>query len=71
LWLGSDNALAVSWTTCGSISSTGSNAHLLRWLAQIARLHSISFKPILTPGNTNAIADFCSHSFHLSDAHFL
>jgi len=71
LWLGSDNALAVSWTTCGSISSTGSNAHLLRWLAQIARLHSISFKPILTPGNTNAIADFCSRSFHLSDAHFL
>jgi hypothetical protein len=71
LWLGNDNSSAVSWTRRGSTSTTGPNAHLLRWLAQIARQHDVCLKYILVPGDTNTIADFCSRSFHLMDSQFL
>jgi hypothetical protein len=67
----SDNTPAVAWTTKGSTSSTGLNAHLLRWLAHVCRTSHFDLRVIATPGTSNTIADFCSRSFHLSDQDFL
>jgi len=71
LWLGSDNVAAVSWCKRGSTSSAGPTAHLLRWLAQLARVNTLSLTPIFVPGKSNTLADFCSRSFFLQDDNFL
>jgi hypothetical protein len=71
LWLGSDNTAAVSWCKRGSTSTTGPNAHLLRWMAKLTLDHNMTLKPVFVPGTSNSLADFCSRSFHLQDAEFL
>jgi hypothetical protein len=71
VWFGSDNVAAVSWCQRGSTSSTGPNAHLLRWLAKLTQDHEISLHAHSVPGSSNNLADFCSRSFHLQDHDFL
>jgi hypothetical protein len=71
LLCGSDNSAAVSWCTKGSVSSKGPSAHLLRWLAQISRDRFSSLTPTFVSGDSNALADFCSRSFSLTDDEFL
>jgi len=71
LWCGSDNTAAVSWARRGSTSTTGANAHLLRWMAQLSRRYNLSLTPLFVSGATNSLADFCSRSFLLSDDKFL
>ena len=71
IWCASDNTPAVAWCTRGSTSSTKPNAFLLRWLASLTRTHSFTLQPISVPGISNALADFCSRSFHLSNSAFL
>ena len=71
VWFGSDNVAAVSWCQRGSTSSTGPNAHLLRWLAKLTQDHEISLQAHSIPGSSNTLADFCSRSFHLQESDFL
>ncbi len=67
----SDNTPAVSWCGKGSTSTKNPSAFLLWWLALLCRLYRFDLKVVHVPGTTNLIADFCSHSFFLSDQAFL
>jgi hypothetical protein len=66
----SDNAAAVAWATTGSTSSTASRVYILRWLANLTRSLNFTLTPVFAAGSINTLADFCSHSFHLSDQEF-
>jgi hypothetical protein len=71
IWYSSDNTPAVHWCQKGSTSSTGPTAHLLWWMAQLARDALLSLHPMYVPGTSNTVADFCSRSFSLLDQEFL
>jgi hypothetical protein len=71
IYAASDNTPAVAWCTKGSTSSVGANAHLLRWIAQLARESTFTLHPVSIPGLSNRIADFCSRVFHLQDPQFI
>jgi hypothetical protein len=66
-----DNATANAWVTNGSKPTDKAPAHLLATLATLAWSTNCNFESILTAGASNTLADFCSCSFHLSDAQFL
>jgi hypothetical protein len=65
-----DNSAAVRWCNKGSTSSTNARAYLLRWLANLTRVHDFALSAHFAAGTTNTLADFCSRSFHLSDQDF-
>jgi hypothetical protein len=71
LYLASDNTPAVSWITMGSTTSTGPAAYLLHLLAQQRRTIPYTLSALYTPGETNTIADCCSHLSTLPDDQFL
>jgi hypothetical protein len=66
-----DNTPTLSWAAKGSATSNKPPAFLLRLLAQLCRSCDMTVYPLFTPGSSNNVADFCSRSFHLSDAEFL
>jgi len=66
-----DNTPTHAWARKGSPTSDKANAFLLRLLAQQCRSKRQTLLPCFTPGTTNTLADFCSRSWHLSDAQFL
>jgi hypothetical protein len=66
-----DNTPALAWSTKGSTSSTAAPAFLLHHLAKSACSQNFVLHTLFTPGHANAIADFCSRSFHLPDSAFL
>jgi hypothetical protein len=66
-----DNTPTHAWARKGSPTSDKANAFLLRLLAQQCRSKRHTLLPCFTPGTTNTLVDFCSRSWHLSDAQFL
>ena len=71
LLIGSDNTPAVAWTNKCSTTTAAAPAYLLRLQGLIARQHRFTPRATYVQGDTNAAADFCSRSFHLTDADLL
>ena len=62
---------AIAWCNKGSATSNRTPAFLLHSLRHLAWHHAFHLKVLSMPIISNAIADFCSCSFHLLDTEFL
>jgi hypothetical protein len=71
IFIATDNTPVLAWISKGSTSSAAAPAFLLRQLAQHCHAHAFTVQAVFTPDDTNTIADFCSHAFHLLDDDFL
>jgi len=67
---GSDNTPTVAWLQRASLTSAGPAADLLRLRSRLRRAHRLNATVCSVPGVDNALADFASHSFHLTDDDF-
>ena len=71
IWTGSDNTASVHWLRKGSATTTGPAAFLLRVQGHHQRTHRYVPLHDYVPGTANAMADFCSRAWHLSDSRLL